>query len=266
MGVTIGRAGAPRTARGRALDIPLTGPEAAPRATGLTSRLPRRGRCPLPRSDTLPALLRDLTHELRNPLAGIVTAAEALSVVDAEGERRELVTMILRETGRLERLVTNILDMSRLDGGALVPQPDWCSPEELVGGAVRDCGAALDGAGLTIDLAPAPELVRADPVLTERILVNLLENAVRHGAPPVAVTGRVDGDHYEIEVRDGGPGVDPEVLPSVFEPFVHREGEGLGLGLPLCRRLASAQACELSHRPTPSGACFVLRVPSGAPA
>lgn len=65
--------------------------------------------------------------------------------------------MILRETGRLERLVTNILDMSRLDGGALVPQPDWCSPEELVGGAVRDCGAALDGAGLTIDLAPAPE-------------------------------------------------------------------------------------------------------------
>ncbi len=221
---------------------------------------------PLTRADTLPALLRDLTHELRNPLAGIATAAEALSVVDAEGERRELVSMILRETGRLERLITNILDMSRLDGGAVVPQLDWCSPEELVGGAVRDCGAALDGVELHIDLAPAPDLVRADPVLTERILVNLLENALRHGAPPITITGRDRDDGYDIAVYDRGPGIDPDVLPSVFEPFVHRDGEGLGLGLPLCRRLAAAQHSSLVHLPTEHGACFRLRLPSGTSA
>lgn len=218
------------------------------------------------RTPTLPAVLRDLTHELRNPLAAITTAADALSVVDAEDERGELITMILRETGRLERLVSNILDISRLDGGALTPQPDWCAPEELVGGAVRDCGAALEGADLRISLAPAPDLVRADPVLTERILVNLLENALRHGAPPITVTGRAEGDAYVISVQDEGPGVAPEVLPSVWEPFVHRDGEGLGLGLPLCRRLADAQGAELTHRPTGRGACFELRLPSGSAA
>lgn len=187
-------------------------------------------------------------------------------MVDQEAERGELVTMILRETARMERLITNLLDMSRLDGGGLVPQTDWCSPEELVGGAVRDCGAVLDGVALDIDLAPAPDLVRADPVLTERILVNLLHNAVRHGAPPITISGHADGRHYEIVVRDAGPGVDPAVLPSVFEPFVHREGEGLGLGLPLCMRLAAAQDAALEHRDVPGGACFVLRLPSGAPA
>lgn len=203
-------------------------------------------------------LLRDLTHELRNPLAGIATAAEALSVVDGEHERRELVGMILRETGRLERLIANLLDMSRLDGGGLSPQMDWCTPEELVGGAVRECGHLLDGVDLRIDLRAAPQLVRADPVLTERILVNLLQNAVRHGAAPIDIGGLPVGPRYEISVADAGPGVHRDVLPSVFEPFVHREGEGLGLGLPLCVRLARAQDAHLRHDPTPAGARFTL--------
>lgn len=204
------------------------------------------------------SLLRDLTHELRNPLAGISTAAEALAVVAGADERQELVGMILRETGRLERLIANLLDMSRLDGGGLSPQMDWCTPEELVGGAVRECGHLLDGVDVRIDLSAARQLVRADPVLTERILVNLLYNAVRHGAPPVAITGRPAGGRYAITVADAGPGVDDDILPSVFEPFVHREGEGLGLGLPLCVRLARAQGAELRHEPTPVGARFTL--------
>ena len=208
-------------------------------------------------------ILRDLTHELRNPLAAIASAADAVAVVDDDDERRALAAMILAETERLERLVANLLDMSRLDGGALTARPDWVALEELVEGALRECRHLLDQVDVTVVIpAPAP-LVRADPVLAERILVNLLHNAVRHGAPPVAVTGAPAGaGRYALTVSDAGPGVDAAVLASVFEPFVHRDGEGLGLGLPLCRRLATAQDAELTHVDGPGGATFRLVLPT----
>lgn len=217
-------------------------------------------------SDALPTgLLRDLTHEFRNPLAGIMNAAEALQVVDADEERRALVGMILVEADRLERLIANLLDISRLDGGGLSPQLDWCAPEELVGGSLRECGHLLDNIEVTVVMEDTPALVRVDAVLVERILVNLIHNAVRHGAPPITITGTDAQERYRIAIDDRGPGVHPDVLPVVFEPFVHREGEGLGLGLPLCTRLAEAQGAHLTCEPPPGGgARFVLDMPTRA--
>jgi two-component system sensor histidine kinase KdpD len=213
------------------------------------------------------ALLHGVTHEMRTPLAGIANAADALGVIDDPVERAEILRAVIGETQRLERVVSNLLDMSRVDGGVLVARMEWSVPEELVGAALAASQGFLEGVEVVTRIDDDAPLVRADPVLTERILVNLLHNAVRHGAPPVRVAGRATPAGLELSVCDAGPGVDPRVLPSVFEPFIHREGVGLGLGLPLCRRLAEAQEARLEHRPGPDGrgACFALAFPPATP-
>ena len=226
----------------------------------------RREALRLERSDALKtALMRGVSHEFRSPLTAIANAGAALAVVDDPAERLDLLDGLRQECGRLERLVDNLLDLSRLEGGVLRARLDWCSPEELIGGAVRAAGAGLGDARLETDLDPTVSLVLADAVMTERILVNLLHNAVRHGRSPVRISSRVEGGDLALRVADAGPGVDARVLPRVFEPYVHREGEGLGLGLPLSRRLADAQGARLEHRSVPGGACFVLLLPLSEP-
>jgi two-component system, OmpR family, sensor histidine kinase KdpD len=221
----------------------------------------------LRRSDALKtALLRGVTHELRTPLAGIANAADALMVIDDPRERAEILRAVIGETQRLERVVSNLLDLSRVEGGVLSARMEWCVLEELVGSGLLAAAAFLDGVGVSTDIPDDVPLVQADPVLTERILVNLLHNAARHGAPPVRVVGRRIGAELELAVEDAGPGVDPRVLPTVFEPFSHREGVGLGLGLPLCRRLAEAQGGRLEHRTAAGGgARFALVLPLTTP-
>lgn len=221
----------------------------------------------LRRSDALKtALLGGVTHELRTPLAGIANAADALTVIDDPRERAEMLEAVIGETQRLERVVSNLLDLSRVEGGALAARMEWCVLEELVGAGLHAAAGFLGGSEVTTDIAADAPLVRADPVLIERIMVNLLHNAVRHGGAPVQVIGRRSGDALELGVADAGPGVDPLVLPSVFEPFIHREGVGLGLGLPLCQRLAEAQGARLEHhRPAGGGACFTLVLPLSQP-
>ena len=161
------------------------------------------------------------------------------------------------ETARLDRLVANLLDLSRLEAGALVARMDWCAPAEIVAGALDAAAPLVGGAAITTRAPSSLPLVRADPVLCERILVNLLHNAVRHGSPPVRVEAGVVGDRIEIAVADSGPGLDPAMAGTVFEPFVSggRSG-GTGVGLALARGLAEAQGATLE--PTP-GAGRALR-------
>ena len=123
------------------------------------------------------------------------------------------------ETGRLERLVANLLDLSRLEAGALVTRLDWCAPEEIVAGALEAAEPVLEGMHVAVRIEPDLPLVRADPVLCERILVNLLHNAVRHGRPPVSIAARRAGDRLELRVTDAGPGPDPAVAARLFDPF-----------------------------------------------
>jgi two-component system sensor histidine kinase KdpD len=163
-------------------------------------------------------------------------------------------------------VVSNLLDLSRVEGGVLAAHMEWCVAEDLVGAGLQASAAFLAGVDVRTELPDDPPLVRADPVLTERILTNLLHNAVRHGAPPVTVSVRCGSGTVELAVTDSGGGVDPGVLPSVFEPFIHREGVGLGLGLPLCRRLAEAQEARLEHRrDRGGGASFVIVFPFRRP-
>ena len=207
-------------------------------------------------------VLRGVSHEFRSPLTAIANAAEALDYVDDPDERRELVGVVGAETRRLDRLVVNLLDLSRLEGGVLEPRLDWCSPAELVAGALAAAAALTTATSIEVDMPDDVPFVRADPVLTERILLNLLHNAVRHGAPPIRIEVRVAAESLDMAVVDAGPGVASAVRESIFEPFFGAaERGGLGLGLGLSRGLAEAQGGHLRLDPTTLGARFVLSLP-----
>ncbi|MBJ7454834.1 MAG: DUF4118 domain-containing protein [Thermoleophilia bacterium] len=226
----------------------------------------------LRRSDGLKtALLHGVSHEFRTPLTAIRTAADALSVRGghAPGEAA-LLEVMTDETARLDRLVANLLDLSRLEAGALVARMDWCAPAEIVAGALDAAAPLVGGATITTSAPSSLPLVRADPVLCERILVNLLHNAVRHGAPPVHVEADVVGGRVAISVADSGPGLDPAVAGRAFDPFVSggRAG-GTGVGLALARGLAEAQGAtlEVAAGGGARGARFVLSfAPAAVPA
>jgi two-component system sensor histidine kinase KdpD len=202
----------------------------------------------LRRSDELKtALLRGVSHEFRTPLTAIRTAAHALSERPDDPGSGALLQVMTEESARLERLVANLLDLSRLEAGALEAHLDWCAPQEIAAGAVEAAGPLLAGTPVAIDVPDDLPLVRADPVLVERILVNLLHNAVRHGAPPISIQARVAGDRLEIAVADGG---NAGLSEADFAPFTAgpRTG-GTGIGLALSRGLAEAQGGRLELEP-----------------
>jgi two-component system sensor histidine kinase KdpD len=217
----------------------------------------------LRRSDELKtALLRGVSHEFRTPLTAIRTAAHAVAEDPAGPGSEDLLEAMALETGRLERLVDNLLDLSRLEAGALIARLDWCAPAEMAAGALEAAEPLLDGRHVEMDVPADLPLVRADAVLCERVLVNLLHNAARHGAPPIRLVGRAVGGRVELAVRDGGPGLDEAIAGREFEPFVAggRTG-GSGIGLALARGLARAQGGDVRPGGPGAGAEMVLELP-----
>jgi len=217
----------------------------------------------LRRSDELKtALLRSVSHEFRTPLTAIRTAAHALAEDPAAPGAAGLLSAMTLETERLERLVGNLLDLSRLEAGALTAHLDWCAPAEIAAGAVEAAEPLLDARPVEIDVPAELPLVRADAVLCERILVNLLHNAARHGAPPIRIEGGVAAGRLELAVSDAGPGVDAAIAGRAFEPFVAgpRTG-GTGIGLALSRGLARAQGGELRLEQVGDRTRIVLDLP-----
>jgi two-component system sensor histidine kinase KdpD len=217
----------------------------------------------LRRSDELKtALLRGVSHEFRTPLTAIRTATHAIAEDPSAPGADGLLAAMTLETERLERLVGNLLDLSRLEAGALTARLDWCAPAEMAAGAAEAAAPVLDGREVDIDVPADLPLVRADPVLCERVLVNLLHNAARHGAPPVRLEGRVAGERLELAVSDGGPGVDPAIAGRELEPFVagSRTG-GTGVGLALSLGLARAQGGDLRIEPAGDRTRAVLDLP-----
>ena len=213
-------------------------------------------------------LLRAVSHDLRTPLTAIVAAGEAIaSPTLTEDERRELGSVITAESGRLSRLIDNLLDLSRLEGGAADPRPQWCSIEEVINAAVDDL--RLPPKRLSLSLDPALPLVRADAAQLERAFANLLENAVRYsGGHPVSVRARVTGGRLLVRVVDRGPGIPPAQRDRVFEPF-YRAGtasaghRGSGLGLAIVRGFVEANGGRVSVESLPGqGTSFVIEFPA----
>ena len=219
------------------------------------------------RSDAVKtAILRAVSHDLRSPLTAIATAAGTLlntNLTLSDVDRRELLETIDAEAHRLNRLVANLLDMSKLQAGAAPPEPELWTVDDIIRQAIDD----VDGAGRVhftpIDVPP----VRVDAGQIERVLVNLLENAIRFSGPEGEVQVRVTATRAEVIVRvvDQGPGLPADQLERVFEAFYRhsREGGGAGLGLAIARGFAEANGARLWAESRPGqGATFALALPA----
>jgi two-component system, OmpR family, sensor histidine kinase KdpD len=209
------------------------------------------------------ALLHAVSHDLRSPLTAIGTAAAALQAPDLQdGDREDLVTVVRQESERLARLVDDLLDLSRVQAGALHPRVDWTDLHEVVARAAEQMGDAE----VRIELPDDLPLVRADPAQLERVFVNLLENAARFSPPgrPVRVIGGHGGGRVTVRVIDEGPGIPASQRPSIFEPFFRgRRGGGAGLGLAISRGFVEANDGRLMLQQPPDGrgAAFAVSLP-----
>jgi two-component system sensor histidine kinase KdpD len=209
------------------------------------------------------ALLAAVGHDLRTPLASIKAAASTLRQTDvafSPQERAELLATVEDGADRLDAIVANLLDASRLEAGAVTVAARPVALDEVVGRAVLAVG---DGAApVQVDVPEDLPLVLADPGLLERVLVNLIDNALRHGGDgPVEVTAAAGGLSAKLAVVDHGPGVAPERRGELFTPF--GEGAvGTGLGLTVARGFAEAMGGALVADGSPGGGLTMrLRIP-----
>ena len=216
------------------------------------------------------ALLASLGHDLRTPLTAIRVAASDLQATwPNEQERREQSDVILSEVERLTRLFQNILEMARIDAGAVTQDMRWVAPSEIVEAARSRVEHALRG--YAIDLAVEPErLVRLDPRLTSAALSHLLENAAQYApaGSTIDVRALVQDEGLTIDVRDRGPGISPSDLPHVFERFYRgrdakRRRSGTGMGLAIARGVLAVERGRISaENCSDGGARFTIVVPA----
>jgi two-component system, OmpR family, sensor histidine kinase KdpD len=226
------------------------------------------------RSDELKAaLLESVSHDLRTPLATIRASAGTLGddEVDLSGEaRREMAREIDAEADRMARLVESLLDMSRIEGGALQPRLEALPVGDIVLPALARARPLLGDRAVELAVPDDLPLVMADALLANQVLANLLENAARHTAPParVRVCAELEADNIRIRVEDGGPGVPAEALARLFEKFYRspaRGGSGrpgTGLGLAVARGMTEAMSGSIEASTSELGGLAVdIRLP-----
>ena len=219
------------------------------------------------------ALLSSVSHDRRTPLGVVTGATSALLEPGApadEATRRELLRTAHEEAMRLSRLVRNLLDMTRLDAGALGLKKELQPLEEIVGSALGRMEDRLAERAVTTDVPKDLPLVPIDSALMEQVLINLLENATKYTPPktPIDVRARAADAEVIVEVADRGPGVPPEEADRIFEKFYRvRQGEGggVGLGLTICRGIVEAHGGSIAVHPRDGGgAVFRFTIPLGA--
>ena len=216
-----------------------------------------------------------LSHELRNPLAAIVTSLHLVDVQAEAGVVRRAWEVIRRQANQLSRIVDDLLDMTRISVGKIDLQRRPVDLSPIVEGAVESARVALRARGheLIVRRAPEPIVVEADPARLEQVLGNLLDNAAKYTEPGgrIIVTVAREEDAAVIRVRDTGIGIEPDMLPQVFEMFAQADGSlartrgGLGLGLSLVRKLVELHGGRVEARSDGPGrgSEFVVRLPVG---
>jgi len=214
------------------------------------------------------ALLRAVSHDLRSPLAAITTSAGGLRYAQLDAEERELVETISEQGARMSRMIENLLDLSRMQAGAVAPSADWVDARDLVEAALDELGAGEPPPRIRLMLDRDLPLVRADGSQLQRVVVNLIENALKFSPAESAVRVSVsDRDQaVEVAVEDEGPGVAEADREQIFEAFYRGAppggAPGSGLGLAIAHGLAVANGCTLSvGRAASGGARFVLGIP-----
>jgi len=224
----------------------------------------------LRRSDAVKtAILRAVSHDLRSPLTAIRAATDGLESSDLElsdEDRASLLSTIDTEARRLDRLVANLLDLSRLELGAAEPKPELWTVETLVGQALGELGARAERVAVTLPANLEP--IEVDGAQIEHVLVNLIDNALTFSPEaPVELTGEQLNGEVIVRVVDHGPGLDEGELERIFEPFEQGRvpSRGSGLGLAIAQGFAEANGARLeAESGRQGGASFVLSLPASA--
>ena len=217
------------------------------------------------------SMLAAISHDLRTPLTALTGFADALLLKPLPAGKLEFMVHAIRESAkRMHTLVNNLLDMARIQSGKLSLRKDWNSLEEMVGSAIRSLEPLLDTHQVVTHIPPDLPLVECDAVLIERVLANLLENAVKY--TPVGSTIEIFSSiasetQLQVSVNDHGPGFAADMKEHLFEKFTRGEAEsatsGVGLGLAICKTIIEAHGGGISahNRQNTQGASFVFTLP-----
>lgn len=213
------------------------------------------------------ALLRTVSHDFRSPLTAIATSAEGLRFAELDADERELLDTIADQSGRLGRLVTNLLDLSRLEAGAAAPAAEWVDMRDLIDAAVADV-ATTSTVSVDVHHDGDVPLVRVDAAQLQRVLVNLIENAVKYSPPgeTVRVSASAAPGRVVVAVADRGPGIPEADRAQIFRPFFRGRTvaePGSGLGLAIAQGLATANGATITLQPADgAGTTVTLSVPA----
>ena len=218
------------------------------------------------RSDaTKTAVLRSVSHDLRSPLTAIRAAAEGLqsgALELSDADRQELLETIRVETKRLDRLVANLLDLSLLESGGASAEPALWTLDDLVGRSLEMVGRESDR--VTVSLPPQTLVVQVDAAQIERVLANVIENAIKFSPPGAQVELAAEHREREVVVRvsDSGPGIPPGDLERIFEPFSRGRSGGSGLGLAIVRGFTEVNGGRVWVEPRTGGTTIALSLPT----
>jgi two-component system sensor histidine kinase KdpD len=220
------------------------------------------------------SLLAALSHDLRTPLTVLMGLAESLARTAPElsNVQMETAQAIQDEARRMSTLVSNLLDMARIESGEVTLNLQWQPLEEVVGAALEAARGMLQRHTVVVQLPRDLPLLRFDAVLIERVLVNLLENESKYTPPGSTVTlsAQVIADHLSVSVADNGPGLPAGREEAVFQKFTRGEREsatpGVGLGLAICRAIIESHQGKITAaQRAGGGAIFTFTLPLGLP-
>lgn len=219
------------------------------------------------------ALLTSISHDLKTPLASVLGAASTmrdLAGALSDTEKRDLLATVIDESERLNRFIANLLDMTKLESGAIVPNTALHDLGEIIGSALRRASKILTAHEVELVLAPDLPMLELDAVLFEQVLFNLLDNAAKYSLPEtaIAIKSWCEHDQVVLEIADEGAGIPPDELESVFDKFYRvQKGDhvrpGTGLGLAISRGFVEALGGTIAaaNRSDRSGAVLTIRLP-----
>jgi two-component system, OmpR family, sensor histidine kinase KdpD len=221
------------------------------------------------------SLLSAISHDLRTPLTALVGLADSMSLTQPPPtpQQAEISASMREEAQRMGALVNNLLDMARLQAGAVKLNLQWQPLEEVVGSAIKGMGASLQHHHVSVHLPEDLPLLDFDAVLIERVLANLLDNAVKYTPPGSLIEVSAtpgERDTIDVYVEDNGPGLPPGREEEIFKKFERGQKEsstpGVGLGLTICRAIMEAHGGTIRAENRPDGgARFVFSLPCGTP-